>query len=76
MGAGMLPAALSLTGGDASFRQPMAIVVIGGVVTSTFLSLLVIPVIFTFVDDLLALALRPFRQKAPQQQSLPHRRAA
>jgi multidrug efflux pump subunit AcrB len=76
MGAGMLPAALSLTGGDASFRQPMAIVVIGGVVTSTFLSLLVIPVIFTFVDDLLALARRPFRQKAPQQQSLPHRRAA
>jgi hypothetical protein len=54
----------------------MAIVVIGGVVTSTFLSLLVIPVIFTFVDDLLALALRPFRQKAAQQQSLPHRRAA
>ena len=29
----------------------MAIVVIGGLITSTFLSLLVIPVIFTFVDD-------------------------
>ncbi|SFJ77689.1 Multidrug efflux pump subunit AcrB [Bosea sp. OK403] len=53
MGAGMLPVAFSLTGGDSSFRQPMAIVVIGGVVTSTVLSLLVIPVIFTFVDDLL-----------------------
>jgi multidrug efflux pump subunit AcrB len=76
MGAGMLPAALSLTGGDASFRQPMAIVVIGGVVTSTFLSLLVIPVIFTFVDDLLALALRPFRQKVTEQPSVPRRRAA
>ena len=29
----------------------MAIVVIGGLITSTFLSLLVIPVLFTFVDD-------------------------
>ncbi|MBX4968942.1 efflux RND transporter permease subunit [Rhizobium binae] len=52
MAAGMLPVALSLTGGDSSFRQPMAIVVIGGVMMSTFLSLIVIPVIFTFVDDL------------------------
>jgi Cu/Ag efflux pump CusA len=31
----------------------MAIVVIGGLITSTFLSLLVIPVAFTFVDDLI-----------------------
>ncbi|MBX5187637.1 efflux RND transporter permease subunit [Rhizobium sp. NZLR3b] len=52
MACGMLPAALSLMGGDSSFRQPMAIVVIGGVVMSTLLSLIVIPVIFTFVDDL------------------------
>ena len=60
MGCGMLPVALSLTGGDGSFRQPMAIVVIGGLLTSTFLSLLVIPVIFTFVDDFLELLKRPF----------------
>ncbi|MGY5811042.1 efflux RND transporter permease subunit [Rhizobium sp. LEGMi198b] len=52
MASGMLPAALSLMGGDSSFRQPMAIVVIGGVMMSTLLSLIVIPVIFTFVDDL------------------------
>ncbi|MBB4294191.1 multidrug efflux pump subunit AcrB [Rhizobium leguminosarum] len=52
MASGMLPVALSLTGGDSSFRQPMAIVVIGGVMMSTLLSLIVIPVIFTFVDDL------------------------
>ena len=52
MASGVLPAALSLTGGDSSFRQPMAIVVIGGVMMSTLLSLIVIPVIFTFVDDL------------------------
>ncbi|MBB4193122.1 multidrug efflux pump subunit AcrB [Rhizobium aethiopicum] len=52
MACGMLPVALSLTGGDSSFRQPMAIVVIGGVMMSTLLSLIVIPIIFTFVDDL------------------------
>lgn len=52
MGAGMLPIALGF-GADPSFRQPMAIVVIGGLLTSTLLSLLVIPVIFTYVDDLL-----------------------
>ena len=50
MGAGMMPIALGL-GTDPSFRAPMAIVVIGGLITSTFLSLLVIPVLFTFVDD-------------------------
>ena len=49
--AGMLPIALGY-GADASFRQPMAIAVIGGLVTSTLLSLLVVPVVFTFVDDL------------------------
>src|SRR5437763_17086309 len=50
MGAGMTPIALGL-GVDPSFRAPMAIVVIGGLITSTFLSLLVIPVLYTFVDD-------------------------
>jgi multidrug efflux pump subunit AcrB len=39
--------------GDGSFRSPMAIVVIGGLITSTFLSLLVIPVVFTYVDDVI-----------------------
>ena len=50
MGAGMMPIALGI-GVDPSFRAPMAIVVIGGLITSTFLSLLVIPVVFTYVDD-------------------------
>ncbi len=50
MGAGMMPIAIGL-GTDPSFRAPMAIVVIGGLITSTFLSLLVIPVVFTYVDD-------------------------
>jgi len=48
--AGMLPIALGL-GADASFRQPMAVAVIGGLLTSTALSLLVVPVVFTYVDD-------------------------
>ncbi|MBF2714153.1 AcrB/AcrD/AcrF family protein [Agrobacterium vitis] len=72
MGCGMLPVALSLTGGDGSFRQPMAIVVIGGLLTSTFLSLLVIPVIFTFIDDFLELLKRPFRgRQAKETQPMP-----
>ena len=50
MAAGMLPIALGW-GTDPSFRAPMAVVVIGGLITSTFLSLLVIPVLFTYVDD-------------------------
>jgi multidrug efflux pump subunit AcrB len=52
MGAGMLPLALGLGNADVSFRAPMAITVIGGLVTSTILSLLVVPVVFTYVDDL------------------------
>ncbi|MBS3963625.1 MAG: efflux RND transporter permease subunit [Methylomonas sp.] len=51
MGAGMLPVALGTGDADASFRSPMAIAVIGGLVTSTLLSLLVIPVAFTCLDD-------------------------
>ncbi|MET0498033.1 MAG: efflux RND transporter permease subunit [Steroidobacteraceae bacterium] len=51
MGAGMLPIALGW-GADPSFRSPMAVVVLGGLITSTFLSLLAIPVVYSYVDDL------------------------
>jgi len=61
MGAGMLPIALGI-GTDPSFRAPMAIVVIGGLITSTFLSLLVIPVVFTYVDDLIHRLFPPERK--------------
>ena len=57
MGAGMTPIALGI-GADPSFRAPMAIVVIGGLITSTFLSLLVIPVVFSYVDDLMGFVRR------------------
>jgi multidrug efflux pump subunit AcrB len=51
MGAGMLPLAVGWGSADGSFRSPMAVAVIGGLITSTILSLLVIPSVFTVVDD-------------------------
>ncbi len=51
MTAGMLPIALGY-GADASFRQPMAIAVIGGLLSSTAMSLLMVPVVFTYVAAL------------------------
>lgn len=46
---GMLPNAISRSAGW-EFRAPMAIAVIGGVITSTFLTLLVVPVVYTYFD--------------------------
>ncbi len=51
MGAGMMPIAFGWGAADSSFRSPMAVAVIGGLITSTVLSLLVVPAVFTFVDD-------------------------
>lgn len=51
MVAGMMPAALGV-GADAGFRAPMAIAVIGGLITSTLLSLVFVPVVFTYMDNL------------------------
>ncbi len=69
MGAGMLPIALGF-GADPSFRAPMAIVVIGGLITSTFLSLLVIPVLYEVVDDLVQRC-TPERRQAPPELRTP-----
>ena len=52
MGAGMLPIAIGWGAADPSFRSPMAVAVIGGLITSTVLSLLVVPSVFTILDDL------------------------
>lgn len=49
MSAGMLPIALGF-GADAAFRQPMAVAVIGGLITSTVLSLVVIPAAFAAME--------------------------
>jgi multidrug efflux pump subunit AcrB len=68
MGFGMLPIALGF-GADPSFRSPMAIAVIGGLVTSTLLSLIVIPAVYTFVDDIEKMLLRILgRAKQPEPQ--------
>jgi HAE1 family hydrophobic/amphiphilic exporter-1 len=48
---GMLPLALAL-GQGAEMRAPMARAVIGGLITSTLLTLLVVPVVYTVLDDL------------------------
>ena len=47
---GMLPLALAL-GQGAEMRAPMARAVIGGLITSTLLTLLVVPVVYTVLDD-------------------------
>jgi multidrug efflux pump subunit AcrB len=71
--AGMLPVAIGLHG-DNSFRAPMAVAVIGGLLTSTLLTLVIVPAAFTVVDDLErwigpkvsgALAARPPTPPAP-----------
>jgi HAE1 family hydrophobic/amphiphilic exporter-1 len=48
---GMLPLALAL-GAGSEMRAPMARAVIGGLITSTFLTLLVVPVVYSLLDDL------------------------
>jgi HAE1 family hydrophobic/amphiphilic exporter-1 len=50
MMAGMLPTALGI-GKGAEFRQPMAVAVIGGLITSTVLSLVLVPVVYEIIDD-------------------------
>jgi multidrug efflux pump subunit AcrB len=50
MAAGMLPVTFSLSG-DSGFRAPMGAAVLGGLFASTALSLFVVPVIYTLMDD-------------------------
>ncbi|HEY9856788.1 MAG TPA: efflux RND transporter permease subunit [Stenomitos sp.] len=60
---GMLPMALGI-GAGAEFRSPMAVVVIGGLMTSTGLTLVVVPVAYTLMDDLKEFFMRKvFRRK-------------
>lgn len=48
--AGMMPIAIGVGAGSEA-RQPMAICVVGGLITSTLLTLVVVPVVFTCIDD-------------------------
>jgi multidrug efflux pump subunit AcrB len=48
---GMLPIALGI-GAGSELRQPMAVAIIGGLITSTLLSSIVVPVLYTILEDL------------------------
>ncbi len=50
MSAGMLPVAMGWAG-DPSFRQPMGVAVLGGLIISTAVSLFIVPVFYTLLDD-------------------------
>ena len=63
--AGMLPIALG-TGEGAAFRAPMGVAIIGGVITSTFLTLLVIPTFYEIMDELRTRFSRRVGLRAPQ----------
>ena len=58
MGAGMLPLALGL-GADGNFRTPLGISVIGGLMTSTLLSLVVVPAAYSLVAEVTERFIRP-----------------
>ncbi|MGV3590134.1 MAG: efflux RND transporter permease subunit [Gammaproteobacteria bacterium] len=51
MSAGMLPVALGLAG-DPSFRAPIGVAVLGGLIVSTVVSLFIVPVFYTLMDDM------------------------
>lgn len=63
--AGMLPIALG-TGEGAQFRAPMGVAIIGGVITSTFLTLLVIPTFYEVIDEVRGWFSRRVGLRAPQ----------
>jgi HAE1 family hydrophobic/amphiphilic exporter-1 len=66
MVAGMAHIAAGI-GADSEFRAPMALVVIGGLITSTLLSLIFVPVCYIYVDRVESWIARRFRPKtAPQ----------
>jgi HAE1 family hydrophobic/amphiphilic exporter-1 len=61
---GMLPLAFEL-GSGAEFRAPMARAVIGGLITSTLLTLIVVPVVYTYLDGLGAALARWWHHRTP-----------
>ncbi len=62
---GMLPLAFEW-GAGAEFRAPMARAVIGGLITSTLLTLIVVPVVYTYLDDLGERVVRRWTRKEPE----------
>ena len=69
--AGMIPVALG-RGEGAQFRQPLGVAVIGGVLTSTMLTLIVIPTVYEIMDDMREKVAHLFGRK-PSQKTAEHR---
>jgi len=59
MSAGMLPVAMGWAG-DPSFRAPMGVAVLGGLIVSTVVSLFIVPVFYTLVEDMQTSLARSF----------------
>ena len=72
--AGMIPVALG-RGEGAQFRAPLGVAVIGGVITSTLLTLLVIPTFYEILDDMRTLAIARFGCARRARRAVPGRRA-
>src|SRR5205085_5908374 len=67
---GMIPLALAI-GEGAEQRAPMARAVIGGLITSTLLTLFVVPVVYTMLDDLTTLVTRRATASVPSGEVVP-----
>jgi multidrug efflux pump subunit AcrB len=67
MCAGMVPVAMGWAG-DPSFRAPMGVAVLGGLIVSTVVSLFIVPVFFTLVDDMQTAAARKFYKLLPTEE--------
>jgi HAE1 family hydrophobic/amphiphilic exporter-1 len=67
---GMLPLAFEI-GAGAEFRAPMARAVIGGLITSTLLTLVVVPVVYTYLDDAGERLARWWRRGAAEPAAVP-----
>jgi HAE1 family hydrophobic/amphiphilic exporter-1 len=65
---GMLPLAFAI-GAGAEMRAPMARAVIGGLITSTLLTLVVVPVVYTYLDGLRPEAIREWRAERRRRKS-------
>ena len=68
---GMVPLAFALSEG-AEQRAPMGQAVIGGVITSSLLTLVVVPVVYCYLDDFAQWATRLFARKSPAGEQKPH----
>jgi HAE1 family hydrophobic/amphiphilic exporter-1 len=68
--AGMIPVALGL-GEGADFRAPLGRAVIGGVITSTVLTLVVIPTIYEILDEWREWLFARFRRTAVSHHPVP-----